>query len=167
MSAWGALLKEPICRTRRWEGTVGLVEDLHCAEDGSELRSFSPDFQVCPPYRGLFVWHVGDDDSVANANQILFVSGGEPYQVTQPVPTDYAELIVTPDPELLGVSDACVWSAGHSGSSRTSRVSLIRASRVKPSNVMSMWPTCSQVNGLPSMITRGKRTSRRILAYND
>ena len=99
---------EPIRRTRLWDGDAALVEDLQCSHH-REIRSFSPQFQVCFPYRGLFVWHVGDDDVVADPNQTLFVSGGEEYRVTQPGSPDYAELIVTPDPELLceiaGVAD--------------------------------------------------------------
>lgn len=91
---------EPIRRTRLWDGDAALVEDLQCSDHG-ELRSFSPQFQVCFPYRGLFVWHVGDDDVVADATQMLFVSGGEGYRVTQPGCAGYAELIITPDPELL------------------------------------------------------------------
>jgi AraC family transcriptional regulator len=90
----------PIRRTRLWDGGAALVEDLQCGDQG-ELRSFSPKFQVCFPYRGLFLWHVGNDDVVADANQVLFVSGGEGYRVTQPGRREYAELIITPDPEVL------------------------------------------------------------------
>lgn len=53
------------------------------------------------PYRGLFVWHVGDHAVVGDANQVLFVSGAETYHVSQPRPSDYAQLIITPDVELL------------------------------------------------------------------
>src|SRR5262249_2153857 len=59
------------------------------------------EFQVCLPYRGLFVWHVGGEDVVGDANQVLFVSGGEAYRLTDPLPGGYGELIVTPNLELL------------------------------------------------------------------
>lgn len=95
-----AVCDEPVRRTRLWDGDTALVEDLQC-RDHRELRSFSPQFQVCFPYRGLFVWHVGNDDVVADATQVLFVSGGEGYRVTQPGAREYAELIITPDPEVL------------------------------------------------------------------
>ncbi len=53
------------------------------------------------PYRGLLVWHVGRDGVVGDANQVLFVTGGEPYRISDPVVTGYAELIVTPEPSVL------------------------------------------------------------------
>jgi hypothetical protein len=77
---------------------------LRCPDsDGKQgPRGFSPDFQICLPYRGLFVWHVGHDDVVGEANQILFVSGGEAFCVSRPARGGYGELIVTPMVELLG-----------------------------------------------------------------
>jgi AraC family transcriptional regulator len=90
-------------RARLLESSIGLVEDLRCP--GMPLRksleAFSADFQVCLPYRGLFVWHVGDGDVVGDPNQVLFVSAGESYYVSQPLSSDYAELIITPDLEIL------------------------------------------------------------------
>jgi len=38
------------------------------------------------PYRGVFVRHVGRSDSVGEANQLLFFSRGEGYQISHPVP---------------------------------------------------------------------------------
>ncbi|MGH9370715.1 MAG: hypothetical protein ACRD15_04210, partial [Vicinamibacterales bacterium] len=38
---------------------------------------------------------------MGDANQVLFVSRGESYHLSQPLPGDYAELIITPDPDLL------------------------------------------------------------------
>ncbi len=65
---------------------------------------------MCLPYNGLFIWHVGADDVVGDANQVLFVRGGESFRLSQPACHHYAEMIVTPDPALLadvaGVSEA-------------------------------------------------------------
>jgi len=90
-------------RTRVLDSPVALVETLTCAGAGRPAPSegFSPDFQVCLPVRGLFVWHVGADDVVGEANQVLFVSGGEDFRLSGPLPGGYSELIVTPDPEIL------------------------------------------------------------------
>ena len=90
-------------RRRLLESSIALVEDLRgrSAHVRRSPESFSPDFQVCLPYRGLFVWHVANDDVVGDANQVLFVSRGESFYLSQPVQGDYAELIVTPDPDLL------------------------------------------------------------------
>ncbi len=84
-------------RTRLLDLSVGLVEDVRWAgvpgRNGPE--GFSAEFQVALPYRGLFVWHVGSDDVVGDANQVLFVTGGEQYRMSHPIPGGYAELIVT------------------------------------------------------------------------
>lgn len=75
--------------------SIALVEDVGRDEvsDG-----FSPDFQIALPYRGLFLWQVGDDEIVGDPNQVLFVKGGEPYRVQT---RGFAELIITPDPSVL------------------------------------------------------------------
>jgi AraC-like DNA-binding protein len=79
--------------------SVALVENL--SGDGSpgyrSAEEFSARFQVCLPYRGLFVWHVGYDDVVGDANQVLFVTGGESYRLSRPLSGPYGELIVTPE----------------------------------------------------------------------
>ena len=82
---------------------VGVVEDLR-RESVRPQRSpeaFSAQFQICLPYRGLFVWYVGDEEVVGDANQIVFVRGGEPFRMSAPTPQGYAELIITPDRDVL------------------------------------------------------------------
>jgi AraC-like DNA-binding protein len=37
------------------------------------------------PYRGVYVRHLGSDDAVAEANQVLFFNSGESYRVSHPV----------------------------------------------------------------------------------
>jgi hypothetical protein len=90
-------------RIRVLETVSAAVDDLRCVNGNRTQgpQGFSPDFQVCLPYRGLFVWHVGRDDVVGEANQVLFVSGGEAFRVSQPAHGGYGELIVTPTLELL------------------------------------------------------------------
>lgn len=90
-------------RTRLVESAIGLVEDVRSAgvPVWTSEEGFSPHFQICLPYRGLFRWHVGGDDVVADPNQVLFVSGGESFHLSQPHYHAYAELIITPDPGLL------------------------------------------------------------------
>jgi AraC family transcriptional regulator len=93
-----------VSRTRVMENGIGLVESLRVA--GPRMprprsESYSPDFQVCLPYHGAFVWHVGSDDVVADLNRVLFVAGGEGFRISQPIHGGYAELIVTVRPERL------------------------------------------------------------------
>jgi AraC-like DNA-binding protein len=90
----------PQFRARLLDLSVGLVEDVRSAgfPRHSDARAFSPQFQVALPYRGLFVWHVGRDEVVGDANQALFVTGGESYRMSHPVAGGYGEVIVTPAP---------------------------------------------------------------------
>src|SRR5262245_55465040 len=85
-------------RTRIFESPLAVVDNLQSTGVAPHARpkGFSPFFQVCLPYQGLFIWHVCGDDVVGDANQVLFVSGGEPYQVSKPRRAGYGELIVTP-----------------------------------------------------------------------
>lgn len=91
-----------LMRTRLQGSTVGVVEDLRASTPpGCGPEGFSPEFQICFPYRGLFVWHVDDDEVVGDPNQVLFVTGGEPFRLSTSRPDGYAELIVTPAIEVL------------------------------------------------------------------
>lgn len=100
-------------RTRLLELSVGRVEHVRrvggCHAKTAE--DFCAEYQVCFPYRGVFVWHVEGDDVVGDANQVVFVRGGESYRMSGPVPGGYAELIVTPDIEALS-QIACVNGTG-------------------------------------------------------
>src|SRR5262249_13183400 len=76
----------------------GLVEDVKGTIGGRRpsAEDFSPEFQIALPYRGVFTWHVGGDEVICDANQILFVTGGEAFRVSGPPGSRYAELILTP-----------------------------------------------------------------------
>jgi AraC family transcriptional regulator len=48
--------------------------------------------QVVFPYRGVYVRHLGQDQAVAEANQVLFFNTAEGYRVSHPVPGGDASL---------------------------------------------------------------------------
>lgn len=54
------------------------------------------------PYRGVFLRHVGRDQAVADANQVLFFNAGEGYQISHPVAGGDACLSLTLPSHLLG-----------------------------------------------------------------
>jgi len=63
------------------------IRDTQC--QGS-CRSMSPEectttTQLIFPYRGVYVRHVGDEQTVAEANQMLFFNAHEGYRVSHPV----------------------------------------------------------------------------------
>src|SRR5215471_21516214 len=57
--------------------------------------------QLVFPYRGVYVRHLGRDEAVAEANQVLFFNAGEPYRVSHPVPGGDASLTLIVDEPLL------------------------------------------------------------------
>ena len=80
--------------------SIALVEDW-TTKDVSLTKSaedFSPKTQICFPYRGVFIWHVGGQEIVGDPNQILFVAPGEEFKVSQLHRDGCGELIVTPTP---------------------------------------------------------------------
>jgi len=90
-------------RTRVLAVSMATVENLDRSgiRPGKSPEAFCPDFQLCLPYRGVFVWHVGDDDIVGDANQVVVCRRRESFRMSGPVPDGYAELIITPDLDVL------------------------------------------------------------------
>lgn len=96
-------MRELESRARLLDLSVGVVEDLRRERVRPEAgpEGFCEDFQICLPYRGLFVWQVGREEIVGDPNQIVYVRGGESYRMRSPLPDGYAELIITPDLDIL------------------------------------------------------------------
>lgn len=53
------------------------------------------------PYRGVYMRHLGRDEAVAEANQVLFFNAGESYSVSHPVTGGDASLVIVPGEEVL------------------------------------------------------------------
>ena len=53
------------------------------------------------PYQGAYVHHVGGAESVAEANQVIFINAGEPYRVSHPVAGGDAALSIGVSPAAL------------------------------------------------------------------
>ena len=82
---------------------IASVRDVIC---GGGCRHRSPEecasaTQLVYPYRGVFVRHVGRNDAVAEANQVLFFNAGEPYSISHPVEGGDACLSIGVAPEVL------------------------------------------------------------------
>ena len=63
------------------------VRDIVCGggcRHASAVECAQTTFLVFP-YRGVYVRHVGRDDSVAESNQVLFFNQGEEYRISHPV----------------------------------------------------------------------------------
>ena len=53
------------------------------------------------PYRGIFVHHIGQAETVAEANQVLFFNESEPYRVSHPVEGGDASLSIRIEEQTL------------------------------------------------------------------
>jgi AraC-like DNA-binding protein len=70
-----------------------------CAEQSAE--EWTTTTQLVFPYRGAYVRHVGQDQAVAEANQVLFFNGHEGYRVSHPVRGGDASLTLDINEEQL------------------------------------------------------------------
>jgi len=87
-----------------FDSPIVSIWDVHCRGSHrarSEEEEIRTTTQLVFPYRGVFVRHVGDDDAVAEANQVLFFNADEGYRVSHPVAGGDASLTVLLDEEQL------------------------------------------------------------------
>jgi AraC-like DNA-binding protein len=79
------------------------VRDVCC--DGQcrhkSPEEFATETHLVFPYRGAYVRHLGQDEAVAEANQVLFFNANDGYQVSHPVNGGDSCLTLTVQPELL------------------------------------------------------------------
>jgi len=80
-----------------------VVNDFHCQ---GTCRHKSPEecagaMHLVFLYRGVYVRHVGRDNAVADASQVLFFNPGEAYRISHPVHGGDASLSMTIDEPML------------------------------------------------------------------
>src|SRR5260370_37086799 len=85
------------------ETPIVAIRDVYC--QGSCLRQGAEECatatQLVFPYRGVYVRHLGGDQAVAEANQVLFFNAAQGYRVSHPVPGGDASLpLVISEPQL-------------------------------------------------------------------
>jgi AraC family transcriptional regulator len=80
-----------------------VVHDVCCAGTcrGHSDEEATRQTRLVFAYRGVFVRHVGQDDAVAEANQVLFFNAGEGYRVSHPVAGGDASLDLVISEPLL------------------------------------------------------------------
>jgi AraC family transcriptional regulator len=79
------------------------IRDVYChgsCRDWS-AEEFATATELVFPYRGVYVRHVGQDQAVAEANQVLFFNVTEGYRVSHPVPGGDASLSLAIDEAQL------------------------------------------------------------------
>src|SRR5438128_638523 len=78
------------------------IRDVYCQGTcpGRTAEECATATQLVFPYRGVYVRHLGPDDAVAEANQVLFFNAAEGYQVSHPVAGGDSCLTLTLDEAL-------------------------------------------------------------------
>jgi len=79
------------------------VRDVYCQGSCRHLseEEWCTATHLVFPYRGVYVRHLGDDQAVAEANQVLFFNAAEGYRVSHPVPGGDASLTLDISEPLL------------------------------------------------------------------
>jgi len=79
------------------------VQDTHCrgSHRHPSAEECTTTTQLVFPYRGVYVRHVGQQQTVAEANRVLFFNAGHGYRVSHPIVGGDASLTVMLDEERL------------------------------------------------------------------
>lgn len=79
------------------------IKDVVCRGEcrDKSAEEYSRVTHLVFPYRGVYVRHLGRDDTVAEANQVLFFNGAEGYRVSHPVGGGDASLSLVIDEALV------------------------------------------------------------------
>jgi AraC-like DNA-binding protein len=79
------------------------IRDIYCAGTchASSEEEYATATALVFPYRGTYVRHLGQDQAVAEANQVLFFNAFDGYRISHPVGGGDASLSLAIDEELL------------------------------------------------------------------
>ena len=79
------------------------IRDVYCRGSCQQesAEEFATATEVVFPYRGVYVRHLGHDQAVAEANQVLLFNATEGYRVSHPVPGGDASLSLAISEPLL------------------------------------------------------------------
>jgi len=103
------------------------IRDVYCK--GSWRDESAEEYAIATelvfPYRGAYVRHVGRDQSVADANQVLFFNAAEGYRVSHPVPGGDASLsLAISEPQLLELAPVAFLRASATVAFRRQRLRI-------------------------------------------
>lgn len=79
------------------------IRDVYCqgSHRHQSVEECAETTRLVFPYRGVYVRHLGNDQAVAEANQVLFFNATEGYRVSHPVPGGDASLSLVINESLL------------------------------------------------------------------
>jgi AraC-like DNA-binding protein len=79
------------------------IRDVYCQGScrGQSAEEYATATELVFPYRGVFMRHLGSDQAVAEANQVIFFNAAEGYRISHPVPGGDASLSLAISEEQL------------------------------------------------------------------
>jgi AraC family transcriptional regulator len=83
--------------------STACIRDVYCQGSckGRSAEEYATATELVFPYRGTYVRHLGENQAVAEANQVLFFNAAQGYQVSHPIPGGDASLSLAISSELL------------------------------------------------------------------
>src|SRR5215469_2434904 len=91
------------------------IRETHCLGScrHQSAEECTTSTQLVFPYRGVYVRHLGDDQAVAEANQVLFFNANEGYRISHPVAGgDASVTLVISDPQLSELAPRTLLGGG-------------------------------------------------------
>jgi AraC family transcriptional regulator len=79
------------------------IRDVYCLGScrGHSAEEYAAATELVFPYRGAYMRHLGSDQAIAEANQVVFFNAAESYRISHPVPGGDASLSLAISEELL------------------------------------------------------------------
>jgi AraC family transcriptional regulator len=87
------------------------IRDVYCQGScrGQSAEEYATATELVFPYRGAYMRHLGSDQAVAEANQVIFFNVAEGYRISHPVPGGDASLsLAISEEQLLELAPAAL-----------------------------------------------------------
>lgn len=94
---------DEFCAQSLFKSPTVSVRDVYCQGSlcGQSTEEYATATELVFPYRGAFMRHLGTDQAVAEANQVIFFNFAEGYRISHPVPGGDASLSLAISEEHL------------------------------------------------------------------
>jgi AraC family transcriptional regulator len=103
------------------------IRDVYCLGSCRSLSAeeYATATELVFPYRGAYMRHLGSDQAIAEANQVVFFNAAEGYRISHPVPGGDASLsLAISEEQLLELAPATLLRDKKTAAFRTQRLRI-------------------------------------------
>jgi AraC-like DNA-binding protein len=103
------------------------IRDVYCLGScrGQSAEEYATATELVFPYRGAYMRHLGSDQAIAEANQVVFFNAAEGYRISHPVPGGDASLsLAVSEEQLLEMAPATLLRDKKTAAFRTQRLRI-------------------------------------------